>query len=359
MAQIDFYDGTTAVPHAAKTYSNNGQLIIQANGRTITVATLDVKPTLSTPNGRRFINLPNNQSLEFHDNADAEQLLDTLNATHLKPMRWFDKNYRSWSFIGGTVLTFFGLIAGLYIFVLPIAAQGIANKLPADTLNAMSEASIAQLIEAGYLKPSTLTAARQKQLLNQFNALKKPDTDVPFKLHFYSAPEVGPNAFALPSGDVVLLDELVNVTTSDSQTMGVLSHELGHVAHRHSMRGIVQNGIVSFAIAAWLGDYGNTLLNLGAASLFSQKYSRDFEREADAYAIKMMKLNGLSPAALADLFVIMEKSHSDDQTKTKDNTKSESNTSTANHDAAELLDLFSSHPPTPERIATLRAAAQP
>lgn len=348
MAQIDFYDGTSALAHPAQVYGNNGMLTIHAKGTSISVAARDVEPTLSTPNGRRFINLPNNMALEFHDNADAETLLDALNAKHLKPMRWFDRNYRSWSFIGSAFGVFVALIAGLYIFALPAASNTIAMSLPADALNTMSESSMKQLVDVGYLKPSKLSVARQAQLRKQFDALKKPDTSIPFKLHFYSAPDIGPNAFALPSGDVVLLDELVELTTKDEQTMGVLSHELGHVAHRHTMRSIVQNGIVSFAVAAWLGDYGNTLLNLGASTLFSQKYSRDFERESDAYAIKMMKLNNMSPASLADLFVIMEKYGDDKKAEDKPVKASK---------ASDLLDLLQSHPPTPERIATLRAAA--
>jgi Zn-dependent protease with chaperone function len=357
MAQIDFYDGKSALPQSARVYASNSSLIIHANGSTISVASTAVNPTLSTPNGRRFINLPNNMALEFHDNADAEHVLDALNAKHLKPMRWFDKNYRSWSFIGSALGIFIALVAGLYFFVLPVVANHIAMSLPANTLNHMSEASLKQLEDAGYLKPSKLTPARQAQLLTQFNALQKPDTNIPFKLHFYSAPDVGPNAFALPSGDVVLLDELVNLTTTDDQTMGVLSHELGHVAHRHTMRGIVQNGIVSFAVAAWLGDYGNTLLNLGASALFSQKYSRDFEREADHYAIKMMEQNKISPAALADLFVIMEQYGKDEAAKTAKKSETSQAKESSDFNLHQISDLLQSHPPTPERIATLRAAA--
>jgi Zn-dependent protease with chaperone function len=365
MAQIDFFDGTSGLAHEAKVYAHNSSLIIYANGKTHTIAAQDVHPTLSTPNARRFINLPNNMALEFHDNTDAEQLLNTLNAQHLKPMRWFDRNYRSWSFISSAAAVFIALIAGLYFFILPIVANNIAYALPTDLLNRVSQESIQQGQEAGYLKPSQLSAARQAQILQAFNALKKPDTQIPFKLHFYSAPDIGPNAFALPSGDVVLLDELVNITTKDEQIMGVLSHELGHVAHRHTMRGIVQNGIVGFAVAAWLGDYGNAVLNVGASALFSQKYSRDFEREADQYAIKMMKMNHMSPAALADLFVIMEQYAKDNKEKEKENkdnttekTTQEADSNTHNHNHSDLLDLLNSHPPTPERIDTLRPSNQ-
>lgn len=358
MARIEFYDGTSALAHEAQVSVYNGRLIVRANGQAYTIEEQDVSPTLSTPNGRRFINLSNGMALEFHDNADAERLLDSLNAPHLRHMRWFDRHYRTWPFIGGALLTFVGLVAVLYVFALPVLANRIADQMPVHLLDDMSQEALMQMVDGEMLQPTKLSKARQQQLLAKFNALKKPDTKVPFKLHFYSAPDIGPNAFALPSGDVVLLDELVNLTTSDEQTMGVLSHELGHVAHRHTLRGIIQSSIVSFAVASWLGDYGSTAVNFGASSLFSEKYSRDFERDADNYAIKMMKLNGMSPAVLADFFVIMEKKYgnktADNKTtqKTKDNSAKNNSKSKFN-----VGDLFDDHPPTAERIDTLRKAA--
>jgi len=241
MARIEFYDGTSALAHEAQVSVYNGTLIIRANGQAYTIEEQDIAPTLSTPNGRRFINLSNNMALEFHDNADAEQLLDTLNAPHLRQMRWFDRHYRTWPFIAGALVTFVGLVTLLYFFALPVVAERIADRMPSHLLDDMSQEALVQMEDNETLQPSKLSKKRQLELLAKFNALKKPDTQVPFKLHFYSAPDIGPNAFALPSGDVVLLDELVKLTTSDDQTMGVLSHELGHVAHRHTMRGIIQS----------------------------------------------------------------------------------------------------------------------
>lgn len=351
MARIEFYDGTSALANEAQVSVYNGKLAVRAKESLFTFDVKDIEPTLSTPNGRRFIHLSNNMALEFHDNADAERLLDSLDAPRLRSMRWFDKHYRSWRFIGAALVTFVTLVAALYIFALPVLAERIAAKLPSDLLDSMSQEALQQMQENEMLQASKLSPARQKQLLAQFQVMKKPDTQIPFKLHFYSSPEIGPNAFALPSGDVVLLDELVKITTNDQQTMGVLSHELGHVAHRHSLRGIIQNSIVSFAVAAWLGDYGSTIVNFGASSLFSEKYSRDFEREADQYAIDMMKLNKISPAVLADFFVIMDKRDSD-KSKAETTPSAKNNESTFN-----VGDLFANHPPTAERIDTLRKAA--
>lgn len=351
MAHIDFYDGTSAHTHQAQVFVQQNTLIVHAQGMSYTFASEHVEPTLSTPNGRRFIHLPNNMALEFHDNHDAELILNQLNTSHLKAVRWFDRNYRTKRFLFGALAVFIALITSLYFFVLPMLSNKIANQIPPSVFEQMSSNAITQLVDSETLLPSKLSKKRREQLLTQFNQLKKPEGDVPFKLHFYSAPQIGPNAFALPSGDVVLLDELVNVAKNDSQIMGVLSHELGHVALRHTARSMVQTGIVSFAMAAWLGDYGSTLANLSAATVFNQKYSRDFERESDDYAIKIMLLNKINPAVLADFFVLME------QNETDENKKPDSKNTQKQQGSTVLLDMIRSHPPTDERVQTLRNAA--
>lgn len=354
MARIDFFDGSSAIAHEAKISVHLDHIVIHAGAQTHSIMLNDIRTTLSTPNGRRFFQLPHDMMLEFHDNQDAEAILDRLKPEHLQKERWFDQNYRTKRFLTGVLVTFVGLIALLYFYALPATSAWIASKVPEDVFDKVSKAVLNDMIADKTLEPSKLPEARQAQLRAQFDQLKKPDTSVPFKLHFYSAPDIGPNAFALPSGDVVLLDELVNITQSDAQTLGVLSHELGHVALHHSARGIVQSSIVSFALAAWMGDYGSTVVNLAAAKVANQKYSRDFEREADDYAIKMLKLNQISPAVLADVFVVMEQSAPDEN----QTDKADQADKPVNKTASTLKDLFQSHPPTPERIEALRKAAQ-
>ncbi|WP_336493096.1 M48 family metalloprotease, partial [Methylobacterium nigriterrae] len=62
------------------------------------------------------------------------------------------------------------------------------------------------------------------------------------------------------------------------------------------------------------------------------KYSRDAEREADDYAIAMLKANGVSPAALASAFEKLERK------------------------TGEPSPYLSSHPPADERIERIRNA---
>jgi Zn-dependent protease with chaperone function len=74
--------------------------------------------------------------------------------------------------------------------------------------------------------------------------------------------------------------------------------------------------------------------------LLQARYSRDHEREADAYAANMLKENGIPPKRLADMLERLEKSHAPEgapQTR----------------DEGGSGDYLASHPATRERIKAL------
>ena len=74
------------------------------------------------------------------------------------------------------------------------------------------------------------------------------------RLEFRTIPDLGANAFALPSGIVVVTDDLVASAASDEELLAVLAHELGHIQHRHALRGVLQTSIIPLLLAAITGD---------------------------------------------------------------------------------------------------------
>ncbi|TMH81378.1 MAG: M48 family metallopeptidase [Betaproteobacteria bacterium] len=121
---------------------------------------------------------------------------------------------------------------------------------------------------------------------------------------------VGANAFALPSGIIIVTDGLVRLSRSDDEVLGVLAHELGHVKHRHTMRRLLEGSVTALIIAGVTGDVASTTSLAAAAPtvLLQTKYSRDNEREADAYAVQMMRRADLDPTHLARILTRMERS---------------------------------------------------
>lgn len=125
---------------------------------------------------------------------------------------------------------------------------------------------------------------------------------VPYQLRFHATKSLGPNAFALPGGSIIVTDELVQLLTGhDDAVLGVLAHEFGHVRLRHGMRLVVQVSLLGAATGVALGDFSSVLA--GAPALLGQlAYSRDAEREADADSVRLLRSAAISPAAMATFF---------------------------------------------------------
>ncbi|GAB1582648.1 hypothetical protein PPNSA23_25910 [Phyllobacterium phragmitis] len=111
---------------------------------------------------------------------------------------------------------------------------------------------------------------------------------------------MGPNAFALPDGTIIVTDALTDLAPGDDMVLGVLAHEIGHVVHEHTLRRLYRAAGVSALIMLIGGDIGSGLedvLTRGSA-LITLSYS--LEQEADRYSIDLMARAGRDPAAIAD-----------------------------------------------------------
>ena len=102
-------------------------------------------------------------------------------------------------------------------------------------------------------------------------------------------------------------DQLVELASNDNEVAGVIAHELGHVAYRHGLRQLIQSSVVSFVVGVYFGDVSSMAASFGALALES-RYSREFEREADAYAARRLLAAGLGTEPLAAMLESMEKS---------------------------------------------------
>jgi len=124
------------------------------------------------------------------------------------------------------------------------------------------------------------------------------------------------NAFALPGGYVYITRQLVALSNSEAEMAGVLGHEVGHTAARHSQKrksnATMANilGVGGTILGSVLGDSGGLLGALGGglkqysgavAQVFSLKYSRSQEEEADDLGIRYLSRAGYDPMALSSM----------------------------------------------------------
>jgi predicted Zn-dependent protease len=169
------------------------------------------------------------------------------------------------------------------------------------------------------------------------------DRDLPYE--FVVLNNSIPNAWALPGGKIAVNRGLLTELQSESELAAVLGHEIVHAAAGHSAnqmeRSMLLQGIVlGTAVASSDSDYGNLAVlgaNLGA-QLVNLKYGRDAESEADHYGMVYMSRAGYDPQGAVSLqktFVRLSEDRRSDW----------------------LSGLFSSHPPSRERVEANIATA--
>jgi len=122
------------------------------------------------------------------------------------------------------------------------------------------------------------------------------------------------NAFAIPGGYVYVTRQLAALMNNEAELAGVLGHEVGHVAARHSSsrqktstRNQLLGMLGSILSGMLLGD--NTFGRLGqqifsqGSQLLTLRYSRGQETEADNLGIEYLKRAGYDPRAMSTVLL--------------------------------------------------------
>lgn len=246
-----------------------------------------------------------------------------------------------WTYAVASLALILVLVAATYLWGLPYAAKVAAERMPESVL-VMMDGHFLKTFDGRLLEPSKLSAERRQALVSRLRTMKWPEGAAkPNRIYFRSAPHIGPNAFALPGGTVVMLDELVKLSDNDDQVLGVLAHEMGHVTERHALRQMFQASVVGLAMAWYVGDI-SAILAAAPTALLETRYSRDFERRADDFAARTLALNGIPSQRLGEMLGKLEAAYAG-RKPAKDSGGQES-----------WLDYLSTHPATDERIRALK-----
>ena len=168
------------------------------------------------------------------------------------------------------------------------------------------------------------------------NLVRNSDARVPFTIKVIDSDEV--NAFALPGGFFYVNSGLILRAQEESELAGVMAHEISHVVARHGTKQATKGEMMQLATiplillgpGGWAGYGIYEALQL-AIPLSYLKFSRDAEREADFLGIQYMYKAGYDPNSYVTFF---ERIQADEKRR-----------------PGTIPKFFSTHPPTPERIA--------
>lgn len=118
------------------------------------------------------------------------------------------------------------------------------------------------------------------------------------------------NAISLPGGYVYIYKGLIDKAKSDDEIAGVLAHEVGHIAARHSIKRLQASyGYALLSLGAAVGTQnGNVVQGINAAfmSAFTE-YSLQDEFEADRLGVKYLTKAKYDPKAMKSMLAILKK----------------------------------------------------
>lgn len=165
-------------------------------------------------------------------------------------------------------------------------------------------------------------------------------TNIPYRFHVVQSEEI--NAFSIPGGHIYVTTGLMKLA-NDEELASVLSHEVGHIVARHSLKTLQAsqflNGIADLlgSIAGIAGDeagqLGGTAARIVASGVLAT-HNREEEREADFLGVRAMPRAGFKAEGMITMFQKLRR------------------ISTTNQDL--LGSLFNDHPDVEERILNTR-----
>ena len=192
--------------------------------------------------------------------------------------------------------------------------------------------------------PVTDSKSAYTKRLNRLFGKHKSEDGLDLNYKVYHVVDI--NAFACADGSVRVFSSLMDIMT-DEELLGVIGHEIGHVAHKDSKNAFrtalltsalkdgvsSTNGKAAALTDSQFGELGEALLNA--------TYSQKQESNADAYGYDFLKKNGKNPWAMALSFEKLKKLEEDSGYQ-KD---------------SKFKRMFSSHPDLDKRIKVMSERA--
>jgi Zn-dependent protease with chaperone function len=347
------FDGRSSAGQPVRLSARAGALVIQGEGAERTLARREIVVSERLASAPRLIHLADGGQIEVRDHAGLDAVLGALGVNDGLVVRW----QRHWPAAVVALLVTIAVVWGSYAWLLPKAAHWVAQRVPMAVEEAIGREAVG-IVDRRFFGPSELPVERQQALRARFAALADAQPGRVLRVEFRKS-KIGPNAVALPGGLVIVTDELVALAPSDDAIVAVMAHELGHVEQRHFLRRVVSSTITGAAMTLIAGDAGGMVTAVPAA-LADLAYSRDMEREADRYAVDLLKQRGIPPLALAQMLEALERDRARAEGKGSgkdtDGRNGDGKASARGKARTGLPDYMATHPATAERIEAIHQA---
>ncbi len=297
MTRVAAYDGKSARKYHATLQRKTGCLVLSFDNSVHSYDVMRITTSEPVTDAPRWIYFNDGWACELPDSDFKALIPDPQTDLRTRLLRFLHDNR---FFLIPVLALNLALIWLLVQFEIPHLVNSATRHLSLLYAESSDRRTL-QSLDGRQFAKSRLLEAEQRRLQAVFQQwLKKSQrknrdkTDrFRYRLVFRDAPGLGANALGLPSGTIIITDQLVKLSRSDRQLMAVIAHEVGHIRHRHIIRS-------RFSASASTLIYGHLLRDTSVLStialstpdrLLNQRYSESEELEADAFAIRFLKAN--------------------------------------------------------------------
>lgn len=244
----------------------------------------DIRISSRLGNTPRYLYFAGGEKFETFDNDVIDQLLHQYRPSFLNTLVHQLESHIY--FVGVTLIVVVALSWVGVKYGLPATSKTIAYHLPQHVMDLASKETLT-LLDKTHLEPTNLEQSVQDRVLTHFAPALKENANLDVRVLFRNGGDLGANAFALPDGTIIFTDDMVRLAKDDNELLAVLAHEIGHVKYRHALRSAIQGTSIGFLVSMLTGDLSAASSALAALPviLTTMSYSRDFEREADQNAL--------------------------------------------------------------------------
>jgi Zn-dependent protease with chaperone function len=303
-----YFDGKSSARKVTSMVIMRGGVTLFGEGWTRRESANSLTVSEPTENGPVLLRLADGACCEFAASPQLHSLLQQVGVRRHRVALW----QGDWRLVALTAAFLVAAIAAFYVWLLPKLAALGSTMVPESAKQRLGAHALQQLDER-WFENSKLNEPLRAEILQRFNDLREmggPQRPaIAARLELRSTrrgdggkPVIGPNAFALPGGTVVLTDEMVAFLNNDIDAIsGVLAHELGHVVHDHSTQSLIKAVALTALGSAIIGDY-SSVLAAAPAVLGQLRYSRHAEAQADQFAHAQLCAKEIDPKRTAVFF---------------------------------------------------------
>ena len=232
-----------------------------------------------------------------------------------------------------TIATVGALLWGVFAL---FPYKAVARRIPEETRARIGELAMTEMTKSHKRCETPAGSAALNKLVDRL--AKASGTEIKFKVRVVDWSLV--NAFAVMGNQIVLTKGLLRAASSPDEVAGVLGHEMGHAIEVHPESAVLRALGTVIGMQVLLGGWTPDLVTEAASQLLLLRHSRSNETEADEVALRLLKSAGIAPGPFAGFFDRIGKEVETEKAK-----------------GLTLPDVFSTHPPPPERAK--RAKSQP